>query len=315
MLHVVGGEDEWEVVVGKRPPLFLLGQAAEDGIDLTHKFMGNVLRPIPPIRLDRRQQSFDAPFGIIDFCEGAVFVSEGDHQLGVDQLGQGADFLESVYAVIVDPPASELDAIKQARESNEASETVVPTTFVDDAELVWRLVEVPGNTQEQIAQTMGWNTRVDVARYKALRVLKEAGAWDQAIVPTFSFFGTSQDLDDGTDAVPIGTASPFTEGLLRNILDLQPYQQLDLCRLLAKGKGRKGHKFGKADFKAGAERYRALNALEKEAGARLAVIPDAEQYGQYLRSVIKAIALDGGRTDLVLGGELVGGLRLRIILI
>lgn len=97
---------------------------------------------------------------------------------------------------------------------------MVPTTFVDDAELVWRLTDIQGNTQEQIAQTMGWNTRVDVARYKALRVLKDAGAWDQAIVPTFNDFGTQSENEDGTDNVPTGTSSPFTEGLLRNILDL-----------------------------------------------------------------------------------------------
>jgi len=43
--------------------------------------------------------------------------------------------------------------IQQARESNEASETVIPTTFVDDAELVWRLTE--RFTQEQTARALG----------------------------------------------------------------------------------------------------------------------------------------------------------------
>jgi len=82
---------------------------------------------------------------------------------------------------------------------------------------------------------MGWNTRVDVSRYKALRVLKDADVWDEVIVPTFSDIGTDDKDDDGTAIVPNGTRSVFTEGLLRNILDLDPGQQLELCGYLAKG--------------------------------------------------------------------------------
>jgi hypothetical protein len=103
----------------------------------------------------------------------------------------------------------------------------------EDAELVWRLVDVPGNTQEQIAQTMGWNTRVDVARHKALRVLKDAAVWDEVIVPAFQDMGTVDENEEGTSNVPMGTRPPFTERLLREILDLCPGQQLELCRLLA----------------------------------------------------------------------------------
>jgi hypothetical protein len=67
---------------------------------------------------------------------------------------------------------------------------------------------------------MGGNNRVDVARHKALKVLKDAGAWDELIVPTFQVVGTEEEDDDGTAIVPSGTRSIFTEGLLRNILDL-----------------------------------------------------------------------------------------------
>ena len=58
--------------------------------------------------------------------------------------------------------------------------------------------------------------RVDVARHKALKVLKDAGAWEEIIVPTFQNVGTEDEEDDGTAIVPDGTKSVFTENLLRN---------------------------------------------------------------------------------------------------
>ena len=90
--------------------------------------------------------------------------------------------------------------------------------------------------------------------------------------------------------------SPFSENLLRNILDLNPAQQLDLCKRLAKGKDSKGHKFGKADFKAEAEGYRALNALVGLAQSQLtAVIPgpfDQEQLLAYWTPIQQAAGGD-----------------------
>jgi hypothetical protein len=88
-------------------------------------------------------------------------------------------------------------------------------------------------TQQAVADGIGWS-RVDVARYKALKTLKEGGAWDASIVPAFQCLGTDDDDDEGTSNVPTGTKSPFTERLLREILDLTAPQQLDLCQLLAK---------------------------------------------------------------------------------
>jgi len=82
---------------------------------------------------------------------------------------------------------------------------------------------------------MGWNTRVDVSRYKALRVLKDADVWDEVIVPTLNDLGTTEESEEGTANVPTGTRSVFTERLLREILDLDPGQQLELCGYLAKG--------------------------------------------------------------------------------
>lgn len=237
----------------------------------------------------------DKPIRVYPY-HGGYFLIDGNHRIEAAK----ALNLDAVYAVIVDPPASELDAIKQARESNEASETVVPTTFVDDAELVWRLTDIPGNTQEQIAQAMGWNTRVDVARHKALRVLNDAGVWDQVIVPASQDTGTFDDDEEGTGHVPTGTRTPFTERILREILDLCSGQQLELCRWLAKGKDKKGHNFGKADFKKGAERYRARNALMTAAHERLSTVPDAtclmaaqneiDSHAEYIDEYLKAKA-------------------------
>lgn len=158
---------------------------------------------------------------------------------------------------------------REAIELNKASEDALPMTFVDYAELVWsRLGE--GQTQQAVADAIGWS-REAVKNYAALQKI-DAVAWTvvgtafQQIVP-----------DDESDYVPANGTSvpnPFTEGLLRNILDLEPAQQLDLCRTLAKGKDKKGHKFGKAEFKDGAGRYRARNALLKAAQVRLSAIPN-----------------------------------------
>ena len=75
---------------------------------------------------------------------------------------------------------------------------------------------------------MGWS-REAVKNYVSLRKIDDE-AW-AVVGTTFSFLVPS----DEEDAVPInGTAvpkTPFTERLLRDILDLCPAQQLDLCRV------------------------------------------------------------------------------------
>lgn len=160
----------------------------------------------------------------------------------------------------VDKPASELDAIKQARESNEASETVVPTTFVDDAELVWRLTEKnpstekPKHTQDEAAKAMGWS-REAVKNYAALQKIDNE-AWK--VIGTA--FQKNVPAEDDADVPVNGTtvpASPFTEGLLRNILCLRRKQQRELCRGLAAPKDA----ITKAKFKANAANYKTRNEI------------------------------------------------------
>ncbi len=158
--------------------------------------------------------------------DGGYRLIDGNHRLeAAIKLA-----LNVIPALIVEKPADELAEIQQARESNEASETVVPTTFVDDAELVWRLTET--FTQEQTAKAMGWS-RAQVSQYAMLNKINDE-AW--RIVAT-SFYGTvaSEDDDEVADYATT-VATPFSERLLRNILDLDPGQQVELCGYLAKGK-------------------------------------------------------------------------------
>ena len=64
---------------------------------------------------------------------------------------------------------------------------------------------------------------------------RDADVLDEVIVPTFNDLGTCEESDEGTANVPTGTKSVFTERLLREILDLDAGQQLELCGYLAKG--------------------------------------------------------------------------------
>lgn len=177
---------------------------------------------------------------------------------------------EEHAALIVDPPADELAEIQQARESNEASETVVKTTFVDDAELVWKLTE--SFTQEQAAKAMGGWVQPQIAQYKALKKIC-SDAWE--IITGTMEPVIQQDDDAVIDDITGVIKSKFSENLLRNILDLHPSQQVELCEYLAKGKDKKGHTYNKAKFKQDAIWYRAFNILWDLADKQIsAAIPD-----------------------------------------
>jgi DNA modification methylase len=205
-------------------------------------------------KIERLGFQVDKPIRVYPHNGGYCLI-DGNHRLEAAR----ALNLETVYAVIVDPPASDLDAIKQARESNEASETVVPTTFVDDAELVWRLTAE--HTQAEAARALGWE-RGQVAKYAMLQKIAPA-AWNVVridSVPTIQGNGTSEENGDGTTFVPSGT---FTEGLLRNILPLRRKQQVELCKGLA------GNKITKDKLKKQAEKYRARNEMARWALGQL----------------------------------------------
>ena len=146
------------------------------------------------------------------------------------------------------------------------------TTYrTGDAELVWKLTE--SFTQEQAAKAMGGWMQQRIAQYKALKKIDDE-AWE---IITTSFDGSvvsDEDDDVVTDTTTV-VKQKFTEGLLRNILDLHPSQQVELCGYLAKGKDKKGHAYNKAKFKQDAIWYRAFNILWDLADKQLsAAIPD-----------------------------------------
>ncbi len=230
----------------------------------------------------------DHPIRVYPVENGYRLIS-GNHRL------QAAieEKIESIPAIVVEPPANELDAIKQARECNEASETLVPSNFVDDAELIWRMLDEkdedgkPKYKQQDVANALGWKTQVQIAQYKALQKICK-NAWDVVI--------TSFDkavIDDENDAVieNITTVikSDFSERILRNILDLKPGQQLELCRKLAKGKNGKGNTFGKKEFKSEAENYRVFNYLKSRVITELLKVIPTKDAAVYLKKAFSAI--------------------------
>lgn len=77
---------------------------------------------------------------------------------------------------------------------------------------------------------MGWS-REAVKNYKALNKI-DAEAW--AVIGTGFQNVVPDDEDEGVPSNGTGVPkSPFSENLLRNILDLAPSQQKQLCDLLA----------------------------------------------------------------------------------
>lgn len=249
------------------------------------------LKPAGVLRLQEKISRLgfqpDKPLRVYSI-DGGYCLIDGNHRLeAVKALGH-----TDVYAMVVDAPDNHLDAIKQARESNEASETVIPTTFVDDAELVWRLTEA-GHTQAEAGRAMGWS-RSKVRDFANLNQIDQ-DAWE-IIGATFLDFAPTEENDDAPGFGAVAPNSVFTEGLLRNILDLCRSDQVSLCRLLARGKNPKGHKFTKADFKADAARSRVRGALLTDAEDKLSSAIPASDLLPFLVEMQQAV--DGNREYL-----------------
>ena len=144
---------------------------------------------------------------------------------------------------------------REAIELNRASEDAKPMTFVDYAELIWRKLAADGVTQQKAADELGWQ----LSKLKMYAGLKSvcSEAWDVVKVAINGEAATQVDEDDATNKVATAT---FTEGLLRNILDLDSSQQLSLCADLAKGEKKGGISKGK--FKTLASAYRSRNEMK-----------------------------------------------------
>jgi predicted transcriptional regulator len=99
-----------------------------------------------------------------------------------------------------------------------------------------------GKTQQAVADELGWS-RGSVSQYAMLQQIDEK-AW-QVIATMVRDFDV---LPENEKVANAATVVAFSERLLRSIIPLLAAQQHELCRLLARGKDAKGHKFDKADF-------------------------------------------------------------------
>ena len=168
--------------------------------------------------------------------DGALF--GGNHRFeAFTRLG-----IETCWMHIYQPASIDREAL----ELNAASEEILPMSFVDHAELVWRKLK-EGMTQQQVADELGWG----FDRVNRLAKLQEINseAWEM-VSPTRTKMGESDIGKAGESFSPTGE---FTERLLRDIIPLTPDQQVELVQDLASGKIQKGR------FKALAQNYRARN--------------------------------------------------------
>lgn len=188
---------------------------------------------------------------------GTYKILDGSHRYeAVKKLN-----LEEIPAIIIDEDLSDSQEKQRARKANEATETLIPTTFIDDAEFIWQEVE-GGKTQNKIAEIMEWS-REKVKDYVRLhKICKEA--WN-LIGATFQITAPGEEK---TSAPQNGATAPFTENLLREILQLTPEQQLELVKDLISGKRTKGQ------FKTLAQRYKARNEMEEYALEKLIMVSE-----------------------------------------
>ena len=158
-----------------------------------------------------------------DGSEEAYILIDGGHRVAaLEKLG-----IDTVEAYLDDTLITEAMRLRRARLANEVSETVVKTTFVDDAELVWRLAG-EGMTQTEIGGVLGWG-RGRVSQYAMLKKICDM-AW-KVIATTFDNIVAEKKNDDVADDATF--VAIFSEGTLRSILPLASDQQLELVTELA----------------------------------------------------------------------------------
>lgn len=192
------------------------------------------------------------PLLVIPFDEGYELLNGGYRYHAALELGH-----ESAPAIIIEQEMTDAGKKKLARQVNEATESLIPTNFIDDAEFIWQEADA-GKTQAEIAEIMGWS-REKVRNYLSLKNISE-DAWE--------IIGTTFEKDvpvDEEEVVPRdGTIVPFTEGLLRSIIHLTSDQQLKLVKELADGTITKGK------FSSRAKAYKTRNEIKEYAREQLA---------------------------------------------
>jgi predicted transcriptional regulator len=95
----------------------------------------------------------------------------------------------------------------------------VHEVFVDHAEEIWRMVD-EGKMQQVIADEMGWS-RTAVANYVVLEKISPI-VWSQIVT------AISKDVTKSKNNGVTNSVTVVTENLLRNILDLTEYHQLEI---------------------------------------------------------------------------------------
>lgn len=200
----------------------------------------------------------ERPLLVVQKEDGTLELIDGNHRLeAVTHLGIG-----NVPVHVIKENLTDNEKKRRARQANEAAETVVPTTFVDDAELVWKEYQRgEGKPQSEIAGILGWS-REKVRDYANLQNICHQ-AW-RIVGATLEDFAPN---DTETVAPESGATAPkFTEGLLRSILHLRTPQQVELVSALANSQK---SKMTKGKFNELAKAYRARNDAKRYAMKRL----------------------------------------------
>jgi ParB-like chromosome segregation protein Spo0J len=290
---------------------------------------GQLLRPLDERHVARLMASIEKLGFLDNFPIGLSH--DGDLYDG-SHRAEAARRLKFETVPVTVATANGKSSVRLALESNAANETSKPTTFIDLAETIWRLIGT-GQTQQQVADDLGW-TKQRLNQFASLQSI-DAKAW-QIVSTTVRDFG-GQPSEEAVDRssttvdfserllrvlVPLTAEArapslsltyaamsesereaawaaahqPEVEGeathisVLRSIIVQAMTQQCELCRMLARGKDNKGHKFGKADFTLRAWKYRARNALERIGWEMIcSAIPEGDERNGYIDDFDKQI--------------------------
>jgi len=213
------------------------------------------------------------PLTVAPLDDGTYQLIDGNHRY---EAAKGLGTI-SHAPCIIQGGLSDLERYQVAMQSNNAAETIVPSTLVTYAEFIWRRTEEKDENEKKrythadIGKMMGWDKQM-VFRYAALRDICDE-AWD-IISSTFEKSTTSDKVGDSDENSMVdgkSTVVDFSERLLRSLLPLKDYpqQQISLVRELVTNPN-----FSKGKFKTLAENYHARNQMKKYALEQVEMLGD-----------------------------------------